>query len=131
MTGSGIPSGGHTPDMRRIGVAISAVALAAALVAGASGTTLRSATATLRLVRTQPLTVRGLGFQAHERVRVTLTVHNDTSVRRAIAGPAGGFRVSFDDVPVTRCDAINVVAVGNRGSKAVLKRPPLPLCLPA
>jgi hypothetical protein len=34
-------------------------------------------------------------------------------------------------VTATRCDVVRVVAVGSRGSRAVLKYLPSPACLPA
>jgi hypothetical protein len=115
--------------MRRGLAAIAATAVTAVMVTGTSGGSARPL-ASLRLVRTEPFVVRGVGFKAREHARLTLTVANDQTVRRVIARAAGGFVVSFGVVPLSRCDGYLVVAVGNRGSRAALKRPPLPECLP-
>jgi hypothetical protein len=115
--------------MRRGLAAIAAAAVAALVVTGASGGSARPL-ASLRLVRTEPFVVRGVGFKAREHARLTLTIRDDKTVRRVIAGPAGGFVVGFGVVQLSRCNGYMVVAVGNRGSSAVLKQPPLPACLP-
>ena len=72
--------------------------------------------------------MRGLNFQAGERVRVILSAQ-DVLVRRAKASAAGSFVVSFGQVSIGRCEAFGVRAVGDRDSRAVLKLPQ-PACLP-
>jgi len=109
-----------------------AVVAAVALVAGgaAEAGADRSAKASLRLASFAPLTVRGAGFGAREKVRVDLT--GVASVRRrTVASPTGTFTVRFDAVTATRCDLIRAVAVGARGSRAGLKYLPSPACMPA
>ena len=113
--------------MRRLLVVAGALLLAVAAIAAAQG----RSTASLRLVRAQPVTVGGNGFRSLEIVRVRLTVHAGTYARRVRASRTGGFVVSFAGTPVSRCDATLVTAVGNQGSRAELKKPPLPACMPA
>lgn len=79
----------------------------------------------LRLITTQPLTVRGVHFKSHERVRVTQ--HVDTSKRTKLvrATVTGTFKVTFA-VPtaIDPClESVRVTAVGARGSEAALKLP--------
>ena len=86
-----------------------------------------SSSAALTLARTNPLIVRGSGFQPGERVRLELGPSGATT--RARASEHGSFRASFD-APVTRCDRVRVIAIGSKGSRVVLKRLPAPACLP-
>ena len=111
--------------MRRALVATATLVVVAIAPAAAARTT-----PSLRIVGMQPLVVRGLGFHAGERTRVTLVTRDETAVRRTIAGTTGAFRVSFAAAALSRCSGFNIIAVGNRGSKAEIKRPPLPECAP-
>jgi hypothetical protein len=73
----------------------------------------------LRVAALSPLTVRGTGFAAHERVRVT--VSGDTpATRRVLTGSAGGFVARFAVVGFGYCTASVIRAVGSTGDKAVL-----------
>jgi hypothetical protein len=75
----------------------------------------------------KPLVVQGQRFLPGERVTVTL--HTERTIgRRAVAGRAGSFRVSFGEETFDRCSGPFVRAVGRRGSRAVLKLP-MPACL--
>jgi hypothetical protein len=87
--------------------------------------------ASLRLLSSKPLVVQGKGFHAGERVRVTLAANSDTIRRRTTASRAGLFRTDFGSVSFGRCGGFSVRASGALGSVAVLKRPPLPGCIPA
>lgn len=108
-----------------------ALLLAATLAFGAG---LASAapehTARLALRDDSPLTVRGIRFLSGERVRVTARVPA-LSARTVFARADGSFVVSFRGVTVDRCSVTRVTAVGARGSTAVLKLLPAPLCPPA
>jgi hypothetical protein len=84
--------------------------------------------ATLQLVDRTPLKLRGKGFIARERVRVTVSVRGRTA-KRVIASPAGAFVVVFRDVSVDRCSGLRAVANGSQGSRASLKLPQ-PQCPP-
>jgi hypothetical protein len=111
-------------------VVVVASVIAAALSAAGAGAarTDTSAKASLRLVSLSPVTVRGAGFVARERVRVDLTGQVSRR-RRPVASRLGSFTVRFDGVTATRCDLIRVVAVGGNGSRAGLKLLPAPACL--
>jgi hypothetical protein len=85
----------------------------------------------LRLTDRSPLTVRGDHFKKQERVILTVTWRAD-KVRHVVTALRGTFTARFTDVSLSRCAGASVVATGNRGSRAVLERPPppLPACLP-
>src|SRR4051794_34073805 len=85
----------------------------------------------LTMARAQPLTVRGRGFHRHERVRVVLRrASRPAVVHRLRAGRRGRFTTTFGGVALDRCGGFSVIAVGRAGSRATLKRPPLPACMP-
>lgn len=119
-------SNGHSDGMRRV-ITLIAVATVGVLSAASAGA---GSSSSLKLVRMHPLVVAGAGFHAGEHVRVTVYA-KITRVERTTATLRGAFRTSFGNVPVGRCSGFRVVAVGNLGSRATLKRPPLPACLPA
>lgn len=85
------------------------------------------AKASLQLMRSAPLQVRGRGFEPGEVVRLKV---NDRRATRAKASSRGFFVASFG-LGVSRCDAVRVVAAGSSGSRAVLKLLPAPACNPA
>jgi len=65
----------------------------------------------------EPLQVRGTGFRAYERVRVTVTPSAGEAIsHRVRATHRGGFVVSFAGVQA--CGGIEGVATGSRGSHA-------------
>jgi hypothetical protein len=65
----------------------------------------------------EPLQVRGTGFRAYERVRVTVTPSaGDAVSHRVRATRRGGFVVSFAGIEA--CGGIEGVAAGSRGSHA-------------
>lgn len=108
--------------------AVVAAALALVLAGLGAGST-PSRHASLRLVRVAPLQVRGTGFQARERVRVVANVARLSFVKRVQASPRGSFAVGFSLTP-SHCSGLRVMAAGNAGTRATLKRPPLPACMP-
>ena len=64
-----------------------------------------------------PLQVRGTGFRAYERVRVTVTPSaGDAISHRVRATRRGGFVVSFAGIEA--CGGIEGVTAGSRGSHA-------------
>jgi hypothetical protein len=99
-------------------LACSALALAAPALAA-------SPAASLRLVTTEPLTVRGAHFRSHERVRVTEHVNKARRSKVVRASATGAFRVVFSPpYSVDPCvESLLVTAVGGRGSDAALKFP--------
>lgn len=108
----GTKSNGYTGGMARMLVILAAALVAAAPAAG-------TAHPSLSLVRAQPLTVRGTGFLARERVVV-----RTGQVRLAVrTSTAGRFVAAFETTD--RCSAVRVVAVGASGDQAVLRLPPI------
>jgi hypothetical protein len=78
--------------------------------------------ATLRVVATQPLAIRGKGFSARERIRVTATT-GGTRTRRLRATQTGTFTATFADLSYDRCVNGLVVTARGRTRSAMLKLP--------
>jgi hypothetical protein len=121
-------------------VLIACGATATSISAGSTGSTGSTARAYLRLVDRDPLTVQGRGFKARERVRVVASVpaadqtmaSGSQIVRKTVRATAtGSFRVAFSEITVDRCSLVRVTSVGARGSLAVLKVLPSPMCTPS
>lgn len=105
------------------------VACAAAAVSG-SPASAAAAPPSLHLVRTNPLIVRGRAFRDLERVRVSL-VSESIRIRRTVtASRSGTFTLSFGTVTFGPCIGFRIRAAGSGGSVAILKRLPLPGCMP-
>lgn len=117
--------------MRTIGIAPAAVAAAAlALVPAGIGSGSTSARhPALRIAKTAPLKLAGSRFRSRERVRVTVTVSDSRGTRTVRAASNGSFVAGFA-MTVDRCTDFRAVAIGNEGSRAVLKPLPQPACLP-
>jgi hypothetical protein len=102
--------------MKALGVAL----LAALALAGLASASTRPS---LRVLRLDPLTVRGTHFRAGERVRVTLRYAETRKTRRVRVSSAGTFTTAFDTT--TQLDpctsGFSVVAVGASGERAVVK----------
>jgi hypothetical protein len=75
--------------------------------------------ATLKIVQLRPFTVRGRSFKPGERVRVS----TNRLRKVVVAGPRGGFTVTFPDP--RRCNGLAVTAVGSKGSRASISSPAL------
>jgi hypothetical protein len=99
-------------------VACSALALAVPAVAAGP-------MPVLRLVSTQPLTVKGTHFKSHERVRVTASGEMTKRSKLVRASTTGTFKVSFSSGPtIDPCvESVRISAVGARGSDALMKLP--------
>ena len=110
-------------------VALLAAVAATALVASGPTAARPDVKPSLRVVTFAPLTVRGAGFAPREVVRVEVS-WAATGRRRVVAGATGAFAARFEGIRTTHCEAVRVVAVGSRGSRAVLKYLPSPACLP-
>src|SRR3954453_24153927 len=93
-------------------VALLAV-VAVALPTRAAGTQ----QAEVRIMTMSPLVVRGTGFKAHERVRVTAA---PGGVRRVVARSNGSFRAAFAK-SIDRCVGLSVVATGILRARPALK----------
>jgi hypothetical protein len=100
------------------------VAVAVALVL-ASACAAAAARPTLRLASLTPLTVRGDGFSARERITLRITVGGIPSKRSVRAGTAGRFMARLDEQPA-RCDVVEVRALGETGHTAKAARLELP-----
>jgi hypothetical protein len=101
-----------------IALACSAMALAVPAVAAGPPPA-------LRLASTQPLTVRGVHFKSHERVRVTEHVGTAKRSKLIRATATGTFKVTFaGSTAIDPClESVSFTAVGGRGSAAALKLP--------
>ena len=117
--------------MRIRAIAIGAVVVAAIalLLAGLSAGSTSKRHAALRLVKPAPLQVVGSHFVTRERVRVTASADSNSVSKRVRASESGTFTVRFA-VGAGHCAGLRVVAVGTGGSRATLKRIPLPACMP-
>jgi hypothetical protein len=111
------------------GVVLSAVVLAAmgAAIVVAGGASSGTATPSLRLLDSSPLTVKGVAFKPRERVRVTANLESGSLQAIVRATRRGTFLVTFEEISV-RC-GFTVRAVGAAGSRATLKLPQ-PACPP-
>jgi hypothetical protein len=78
--------------------------------------------ASVRVASTKPVTIRGGGFSAYERVRVTVTT--ETRMTKRIRTRASGtFTVAFTGLRYDRCTSgLTIAARGTRHS-AILKIP--------
>jgi hypothetical protein len=85
----------------------------------------------LALTETQPLTVSGKHFRAHERVSLVLHQPSGATRRHARAGTRGAFRKVFAGATVDRCSGFWMSAKGSAGSRAMLVRRAQPQCPPA
>jgi hypothetical protein len=70
-----------------------------------------------------PIAIRGAGFKAHERVRVSVFA-GERATKRLTAGIRGGFVVRFTGLDPNACAGFSAVAVGSEGSRASFKRAP-------
>jgi hypothetical protein len=104
-----------------------ALLIALAGVASASA----SSTARVRFLSIDPVKVRGTGFYARERVRVTLRGPDMRRVRTVTTSARGAFTARFGGVTgFDRCtDSLYVAAAGRRGDRAGAKLPQ-PQCPP-
>ncbi len=112
--------------MRRITVVFAAFVAATATAGGGSSSGLgtQASPAQLRLVDTDPVTLRAVGFKPYEHARLTAFQADDRLVRRATAGPGGGFTMRLPGLDANACAGFSVTATGDKGSRATYKRVP-------
>jgi len=80
----------------------------------------------VRIMDPAPLTLRGVGFERGERVRLTVSLGDRTVVRKLRAGDAGRFTALFSAMRYDRCGGpLSVKAVGSRGSRVSWELVPL------
>ena len=109
-------------------IAALAVLFVLLVPAGAAGSQTATGKARLQVAQGGALVIRGANFVRGERVRLTITT--STVIRkRAVANRRGAFLTEVD-VSFDRClTPLRVVAVGSRGSRAMVKVPQT-LCPP-
>ena len=78
---------------------------------------------TVRVTRMSPTVVTGTGFQARERVAVTVSAKTAQRVV-VVANVAGRFVARFAGFTIPRCTAYAISARGNKGSVASWKVTP-------
>lgn len=106
----------YGPGMRGTRTICLALLLAALVVVATAAAT---APPSLRLVGMQPVTLKGRGFQALERVRVTTVVDELRRVRVVRSTPSGAFVVTFASMPFDPCtSSLKAFARGAGGDKA-------------
>jgi hypothetical protein len=112
--------------VRRTLVLFVALLAVAATAAGAlsAGSGLRSAPAQLRLIDTDPVTLRASGFKAYEHARLSVSDGKRLMQRSATAGSGGGFTMRLPGVDANSCTGFSVTVIGDRGSRATYKRAP-------
>jgi hypothetical protein len=99
-------------------------AIVAALAVGGSGAGTQPEGSAERPTLTprtlDPLQLQGRGFEARERVRVTVTPSSGEALTKRVRAKRGGsFSVRFDGVQA--CNGFEGVAVGRRGSRASMQ----------
>lgn len=111
---------GHTDSVGRALSVVTVLCSAAALLVQ---TAVAAPRATLRLDDDAPATLRGSGFQSREQVRIVVVAGTTRTIRKVVATARGRFvlRVRTD---VNDCAGFSAVAVGNKGTRATLKRAP-------
>lgn len=102
--------------------AVAVVAIVMAVFVSSALATPMSTTPRLVLAAVKPLTIKGTGFRATERVRVTVRV-GGRSYLRQIRAVRGVITAAFVNVPrLDRCmTELRAVATGAKGSRASLK----------
>jgi hypothetical protein len=100
--------------------ALTAVAASGAPVAVGS----HAGSARLLLMDSPAFALRGVGFKADERVRITVDTSTRDVTRTTTASSAGGFTVRMAGVNPSACQGFAATAVGSDGSRAVFKRAP-------
>jgi hypothetical protein len=102
------------------------VAVAFGWTAGtAVGGSERAAKASLQVISQMPVAIQGRGFRARESVRVSAAGRQ----WRLRAGPRGSFTLTLRGVDF--CKLVRILAVGSRGSRAILRIMPLQPCGPS
>lgn len=100
------------------------VVLAASLAASAAAASGPS----LRMMREQPLELRGTAFKPGEAIRVTVRTSERSLTRKTKAGRRGGFTIEFRGVQIDFCSTpVRILAQG-RFSGTVRARLPIRAC---
>lgn len=110
--------------------AVSAALLAILVGAVASAAPAAPAKATVKIVKLNPLTIRGAGFKPTERVTVTLSA-GAAGTAKGTATAAGVLTVSVPKAKITACTPYTLRAVGSAGTRVTFKRTVGASCKPA
>jgi len=106
------------------------IVLCAVVVTGAAQAhVVRQAKASLHVVRLKPLTVRGSGFKAKEKVVLRLSGAG-TGIARGTATASGSVTLTFPKALVTTCSPYVLRASGAGGTTATLKNTVAAACKP-
>jgi hypothetical protein len=108
--------------MTRKGLVVGLCAFGVAGVASAAPQMPAPKMASLRVMDTTPVTVRGWGFEGRERVSLLLTADGETESRVRMTTDAGVLIVRFDE-SLGSCERLSVRAWGSRGSRARVLTP--------
>lgn len=108
--------------MKTTGLAAGLCTLCLAGVASAAPQMPAPKMASLRVMDTTPVTVRGWGFEARERVSILLNAGGDMDSAVRMTSDAGVLLVRFDET-LGSCERLTVRAWGSRGSRARLLSP--------
>jgi Flp pilus assembly protein CpaB len=112
-----LTDGWHTRLVTRVAVVLGACVLSVAGAASAGTDSAARARAQLHVLDTQPVVVRGVGFEAGERVQILLSTGGHSLWKTKLATPAGAFNVRFA-ASIGACGRYTLQAVGSRGSRA-------------
>ena len=116
--------------MRVLGLTAVIVLAASIAAVGATGSAARKQPQ-LRVVDLAPVTVKGRGFRARERVRVVAALEEQRRTRTVRASTLGTFTATFETLSAHRCSAGGTVeAIGALGSRGDAKIPRQPECPP-
>jgi hypothetical protein len=117
--------------MRRFAViglsALAATSSALAAVSVGGDPLLKPTKPYIRLVDTDPVTIRGFNYRADQRVTIVASVHEPESgrsqrqTRTVRAGGRGGFTVVLPGISIDRCGYFAVTATTADGQKAAIK----------
>jgi hypothetical protein len=112
--------------MRRVFLPLALLVLAAVTATAGTRAAVRAEAASPRLllVDAEPLMLRGVGFRPAEHVRVEVVSGTEDVTRRTTASSAGGFTMRVAGVDPNACQAFGVLAIGDKGSRATIKRAP-------
>ncbi len=80
--------------------------------------------ASLQLLSTEPVVVLGRGFTSREPVLLTATAGTIRRIVPLIARRNGTFKARFKRLRLGPCAPVTILAVGTRGSRAILQFEP-------
>jgi hypothetical protein len=103
------------------------LAICAGIVAVLLAAADSAAAASLRLLKTDPVSVRAAGFHSRESVRIMVRAGQRTMRSSADADSHGRFTATVRGISAPACVSLVVTARGSDGSFAVFRR--FPLCV--